>query len=183
MSDSVTYRDTRKEESVNRFLAGEARKPYVLRQDISSGLKEHVSVPDGAENECIHSPHCTCMETLVACVHTFRSMVHVKSTSHQPPNTTTHQDIPQQNTWLLENVFDSYGNYMFCCSCIQDILGVSGRRLRRLRKIKQQESIIPTIWVRKDQVSNDQTCHVVPPADVVSAIDWWANLRNDSIIE
>ena len=184
MSDSATYRGKRKEDSANRFLAGEARKPYVLRQDISSGLKEQVGGPDGAENECIHSPKCTCMETLVAFVDKFRSMVHVKAKSnHQPPNKKTSQDINQQNKWLLENVFDSYGNYIFCCSCIQDILGVSGRRLRRLRKIKQQQSIIPTIWVRKDQVSKDQTCSVIPPADVASAIDWWANLNNDSIIE
>ena len=183
MTDSVTYRGKRKEDSVNRFLAGEARRPYVLRQDISAGLKEQVGRPVGAKNESIHSPKCTCKETLVAFVGKFRSMVHVNSKSGQPPNTTAKRDTNQQNKWLLENVFDSYGNYIFCCSCIQDILGISGRRLRRLRKIKQQQASIPTIWVRKDQVSKDQTCNVVPPVDVANVIDWWANLSDDSIIE
>ena len=183
MSDSVTYRDKRKEDSVNRFLAGEARKPYVLRQDISAGLKEQLGGSIGAENEYIDSSECTCKETLVAFVGKFRSIVHVRPKSNQPPNTTTNRDINQQNKWLLENVFDSYGNYIFCCSCIQDILAVSGRRLRRLRKIKQQQSSIPTTWVRKDQLSKDQTCNIVPPADVDSVIDWWASLSNDSIIE
>jgi len=153
MTDSVTYRGKRKEEIVNRFLAGEARRAYVLRQDISAGLKEQVGRPVGAENESIHSPKCTCKETLVAFVDKFRSMVHVDSKSGQALNTTTNRDTNQQNKWLLENVFDSYGNYIFCCSCIQDILGISGRRLRRLRKIKQQQASTPTIWVRKDQVS------------------------------
>jgi len=183
MSDSVTYRGKRKQDTVNKFLAGEARRPYVLRQDISDGLKEQVGGSIGAEKEYAHASKCTCKETIVAFVGKFRNMVHVKPKSNQPPNTTTNQDINQQNKWLLENVFDSYGNYIFCCSCIQDILGVSGRRLRRLRKIKQQQAIIPTACVRKDQVSKDQTCNVVPPADVENVIDWWANLSDDSIIE
>ena len=45
MPDSTTYRNKRKEDSANRFLSGEARSAYVLRQDISAGLKEQVGKP------------------------------------------------------------------------------------------------------------------------------------------
>lgn len=176
MHDSITYRNKRKEDSANRFLSGEARSAYVLRQDISAGLKEQVGKPStNPKNKSIHSPKCVCTETLVAFVGKFRSMVHSDSKSGQ--------DLNQQNKWLLENVFDSYGNYVFCCSCIQEILGISGRRLRRLRKIKQQEANLPTIRVRKDQVTKNQRCHIVPPSDVLNIISWWETLSDDSIIE
>ncbi len=183
MTYSVSYRSKRKENSVNRFLAGEARRPYVLRRDISTGLKEQAGRLPGAKNENILPPKCACEETLVKFVGIFRSMIRVGLKPGQPPNTTANRDMNQQNKWLLENVFDSYGNYTFCCSCIQNILGVSGRRLRRLREIKQKQADISTILVRKDQVSKDQTCNIVPPANVTNIIDWWANLGNDSIIE
>lgn len=183
MTDSISYRSKRKEHSVNRFLAGEARHPYVLRRDIFTGLKEQASRPFSTQNKNISPPKCACEETLVKFVGIFTNMIRAGLKANQPPNITANRNINQQNKWLLENVFDSYGNYTFCCSCIQNILGVSSRRLRRLRKIKQKQADISTILVRKDQVSKDQTCNIVPPANVTNIIDWWANLGDDSIIE
>ena len=43
--------------------------------------------------------------------------------------------------------------------------------------------VAPTIRVRKDQVSTEQTCNVVPPATVTNVLGWWASLENSSIIE
>ena len=94
-----------------------------------------------------------------------------------------YRDINQQNKWLLNNVFDSYGNYIFCFSCIKNILDVGGKRLHRLRGIKRQQASVPTIRIRKDQVSTEQTCNVVPPDTVTNVLSWWASLENNSIIE
>ena len=89
----------------------------------------------------------------------------------------------QQNKWLLDNVFDSYGNYNFCISCIMNILNVSSRRLHRLRKIKRQEAKNPTIKIRKDQVLQEQLSNVIPPLHETNILSWWKNLENNSIVE
>jgi hypothetical protein len=190
MADSVTYRGKKREDSVNRFLAGEARQPYILRPDISVGLKEQGVDPPAVEGASIRSPMCTCRETLGEFAEKFSSMVHMgRKPAYLAENERSSaqgkkcRDINQQNKWLLENVFDSYGNYIFCFSCVKTILGVGGSRLRRLREIKQQEVKTPTIRVRKDHVSKDQTRDVVTPANVTNVIDWWANLDDDSIVE
>ena len=52
-----------------------------------------------------------------------------------------------------------------------------------MREIKRQQASAPTIRVRKDQVSTEQTCNVVPPATVTNVLGWWASLENSSIIE
>ena len=40
MTDLITYREKRRQDSMKKFLNGEARRAYVLREDISCGLKE-----------------------------------------------------------------------------------------------------------------------------------------------
>ena len=71
MNNSLSYREKRREGSVKRFLNGEARQPYVLREDIASGLKNRTNRSIGGENEIINehrrnkvSPPCTCQEAL-----------------------------------------------------------------------------------------------------------------------
>jgi len=190
MADSVTYREKRRKDSVNKFLNGEARRSYILREDISCGLKDQAINRFGEESENINSSSCACQETLGKFADNFKSMLHtgqklVNRASIQQPKTANkkYRDINQQNKWLLENVFDSYGNYIFCFSCIKNILDVGGKRLHRLREIKRQQANAPTIRVRKDQVSTEQTCDVVPPATVTNVLSWWTNLEDSSIIE
>ena len=190
MGDSVTYREKRRNDSVKKFLNGEARKPYVLREDISCGLKDQASNRFGEESESIKSSSCACQETLGKFTDSFNRMLHtgqklVNRASIQQPKTANkkYRNIKQQNKWLLDNVFDSYGNYLFCFSCIKNILDVGGKRLHRLREIKRQQAKVPTIRLRKDQVSTEQTCNVVPPATVTNVLAWWTNLEDSSIIE
>ncbi|MCP3931955.1 MAG: hypothetical protein GY705_23010, partial [Bacteroidetes bacterium] len=144
----------------------------------------------GEERENINSSSCACQETLGKFADNFKRMLHtgaklVNRASIQQPKTANkkYRDINQQNKWLLENVFDSYGNYIFCFSCIKNILEVGGKRLHRLREIKRQQANAPTIRVRKDQVSTEQTCDVVVPATVTNVLAWWTNLEDSSIIE
>ena len=190
MADSVTYREKRRKDSVKKFLNGEARRPYILREDISCGLKDQAINGFCEESENINSSSCVCQETLGKFADSFKSMLHTgpklfNRASIQQPKTANkkYRDINQQNKWLLENVFDSYGNYTFCFSCIKNILDVGGKRLHRLRGIKRRQASAPTIRVRKDQVSTEQTCNVVPPATVTNVLGWWASLENSSIIE
>ena len=190
MADSVTYREKRRKDSVKKFLNGEARRPYILREDISCGLKDQAINSFCEESENINSSSCVCQETLGKFADSFKSMLHTgpklfNRASIQQPKTANkkYRDINQQNKWLLDNVFDSYGNYTFCFSCIKNILDVGGKRLHRLRGIKRQQASAPTIRVRKDQVSTEQTCNVVPPATVTNVLGWWASLENSSIIE
>ncbi|KAL5510480.1 hypothetical protein EMCRGX_G006033 [Ephydatia muelleri] len=45
-----------------------------------------------------------------------------------------HLDIKAQNAWLLANIFDTSGNYLYCAASIVCVLGVWVKRLARLRK-------------------------------------------------
>jgi len=190
MTDSITYREKRRKDSVKKFLHGEARRPYVLREDISCGLRDQASNRFGEESENINSLSCACQETLNKFADNFKSMLHtgqklINRASIQQPEKANkkYRNINQQNKWLLENVFDSYGNYLFCFSCIKNILDIGGKRLHRLREIKRQQANAPTIRVRKDHVSTEQTCDVVPPATVTNVLAWWTNLEDSSMIE
>ncbi|MCP4349829.1 MAG: hypothetical protein GY795_30480, partial [Desulfobacterales bacterium] len=42
MTDPLSYREKRSGDSAKRFLNGEARRPYVLREDIADGLKNRI---------------------------------------------------------------------------------------------------------------------------------------------
>lgn len=73
-----TYREKRKEGSVKNFLGGEARKPYVLREDIACGLKNRVTQING-ENENKNGRKdtpCICHEALGQFSDMFNNMIH-----------------------------------------------------------------------------------------------------------
>lgn len=65
----------------------------------------------------------------------------LKRRQHYKPKGTASakQDIKAQNAWLLSNVFDASGNYLYFLGCIVSVLGVGGKHLARLRKVKQGE--------------------------------------------
>jgi len=180
-----TYRDKRKETSVKNFLGGEARQPYTLREDIVSGLKNRVTqINENKKND----NSCICQETLGQFSDMFKNMIHndqgsVKKSSNQKGTTEKHKDIKRQNKWLLENIFDSYGNYIYCFSCVKEILGIGGTRLHRLREIKRQQVNTPVIQVRKDQVLIKQICDVVSPVNESDILAWWMSLENSTIVE
>ena len=47
--------------------------------------------------------------------------------------------LKKQNDWLRSNVFDTMGNYLFCCKCVHTALGVSYKRLAHQRSVKRAE--------------------------------------------
>jgi len=174
MIDKLTYRKKRRHDSVEKYLNGEARRPYVLREDIACGLKDNEKLENGV------SPSCSCQKTLGKFSATFNNMLRNNLSSTRQPKI---KDRNLQNRWLLANIFDSYGNYIFCFSCIRSILKVSGKRICRLREIKRQQTKAPTIRIRKDQVLPGQTCDIIPPVNEVNALVWWMNLEDSSMVE
>ena len=174
MTDKLTYREKRMQDGVEKYLNGEAKRPYVLRENIACGLKDH----ENRKNTI--SPTCTCQETLGKFEDTFKNMLHNNLSSTQQPKT---KNRNLQNKWLLDNIFDSYGNYVFCFSCIKSILKVSGKRIHRLREIKRQQAKSPTIRIRKDQVLPEQTCDIVPPINETNLLAWWMSLKDSSMVE
>jgi len=145
-----------------------------LRDDIACGLKEN----ENQENTA--SSPCTCEETIGKFSGTFENMIHNNLAPSQQQKT---KNRNLQNRWLLDNIFDSYGNYIFCFSCIKNILKVSGKRIRRLREIKRQQATAPTIKIRKDQILPEQISDIIPPNDKSNILSWWLNLKNSSIVE
>jgi hypothetical protein len=75
-----TYREKRRENSAKKFLSGEARHPYVLREDIVCGLSIQTTQLD-EENEPQDAflkdteSKCICQETLGQVSDMFRSMI------------------------------------------------------------------------------------------------------------
>ena len=171
MTDKSTYRVKRIQGSVKKFLNGEARRPYVLREDIVCGLKN---------NKDSISSSCTCQESLGKFSDNFKKMYHNNLSSGKQRKTINRN---LQNNWLLANIFDSYGNYIFCFSCIKNILNVSGKRIHRLREIKRQQAKAPTIRIRKDQVLPEQIYDVVPPVEAKNVLVWWMSLPDNSMVE
>jgi len=171
ITDKQTYREKRRQDSVEKYLSGEARRPYVLREDIASGLKD-----DKDQKKQL----CTCQETLGKFSDTFTNMLHNNLSSSQQAKT---KNRNLQNKWLLGNIFDSYGNYVFCFSCIKSILKVSGKRIHRLREIKRQQAKAPTTRIRKDRVLPEQICDIVPPITETNVLSWWMSLKDSSVVE
>ena len=156
---------------MEKFLNGQARRPYVLREDIATGLKE--SEIDSATQRC------TCQETLGNFSDDFKNMLHNNLSTNQPK--TKNRNL--QNKWLLDNIFDSHGNYTYCFSCIKKILNVSGKRLSRLREIKREQAKAPTIKMRTDQILPKQICDIVPPVNEINVLAWWMNLEDSCMVE
>lgn len=77
MADQLSYREKRSKDSAKRFLNGEARRSYVLREDIADGLKNCIQgknerIEESGKN-IISSP-CTCQETLGQFADMFKNM-------------------------------------------------------------------------------------------------------------
>lgn len=196
MADTMSGRIERIEESVTKFLNGESRKPYMLRKNLVQGLKN--STEDGfspkrqyLENKAaITSSPCICKETLGQFSDQFHSMLHtgpklIYRARIQEPKTENkkYRDISKQNQWLLENIFDSHGNYLYCHSCLKRILGVGAERLHRLREIKREQSNASLIVMQKEQIAKEQMGYIVPPIDEPNVLFWWNQLKDNSVVE
>jgi len=196
-TNKQTYRIKRMVESVDRFLNGKARRPYSLREDISRGLKDAQINPclnnavqdiDNMSKEVTSS--CVCKESIGKfedmfnnMLHTGQSLIHRASIQEPKKPHKKYRNINKQNEWLLENVFDVYGNYLFCVSCITKILDVHSSRLRRLREIKREQANAPIRQMRKKDILKERARDIIPPENITNVLDWWVSLDNNSLVD
>ena len=87
---------------------------------LARGLSES---PDATASEQVCG---RCRPILSRYKDTFQGLLHqgsdLKKRKKQLPETNdrpVYRDLKRQNEWLRANVFDSMGNYLYCCTCIR----------------------------------------------------------------
>lgn len=84
-------------------------------------------------------------------------------------------------------MFDAYGNYLYCSTCISNILHISNDRLARLCENKVRQYQEPVRVMTKKQVLNQKLEEYVlrPGLDPTQpdVTSWWKSLRNIDKVE
>ena len=143
-----------KRRSSDLFVRGHARAPYkrtwedMMSTDRESDSESEIAVSGGHEPQPAAKKieSCACSVALGAHEQAFKAMkvtgtVLKKRQRYNAKGDADclHRDIKAQNAWLLANIFDASGNYLYCAACIVSVLGVREKRLARLRKVKRSE--------------------------------------------
>ena len=168
------------------YLAGRARRPYSHTPVLKRSLEEASSSSDGVCDQC--------SSVLKRYAPTFKAMLRQGSelktkkavNPHPKRSDMAHyRDIVTQNDWLRKNVFDSVGNYLFCCQCVCAALGVCKDRLTRQRNVKRQQYQEPIVEMAKTEVEEKRLGnYIVMPADEGTAFKtWWRGLAGSAIVQ
>ena len=182
----ITTRKERRKKQREHYLAGEARRPYTHSSSLNRSLTE--AEPEASSSGGTGTGVCAkCKPALERYVPMFKDMTHRGSElqkrtrmNPQPKRTGAiqYRDVKHQNEWLRENIFDSMGNYLFCCSCVRAAFGVSKQRLASQRKIKRKQCQEPLTKFSKQEVEDQRLGdYVVMPAGLETAFKvWWRSL-------
>ena len=188
-SSSSGLRSLRRKRRASNYLKGTARAPYKSRT-LGKPLSPLAPFSSKGEQQTRPAACAVCTPVLTTLVPAFQAAgmhgpyLHNRHSSHPAPKkarTRQHRNVKGENDWILGNLFDSQGNYMFCCNCILAWIDVHKGRLARLRKVKQLQQLQPLQEMTKQQVDDSKLLqHVVMPEGVhVSLAKWWATLRKD----
>ena len=188
MSKQTTRRE-RRGKCKELYLTGEARHPYRLATALDSALAETASGSPNGSGVCTQ-----CKPVLLRYMDTFKALVHVgselkrrKNRNPHPknPDRTHYRDLNRQNEWLRENIFDTAGNYLYCCTCVRMALGISKQRIARQRAVKRQQNAKPIVKMSKSDVEKqDLSTHVVMPPSVEESFNkWWRTLEAASLVD
>ena len=170
---------------MGHYLEGTARRPYTH----TPGLKKSLSLsPNGTNSQqvCVQ-----CHPILSRYSEVFRGLIHqgteLKKRKHQNPNSKhsdrpVYRDLKRQNEWLRGNIFDSMGNYLYCCNCISIALGISKQRLANQRRIKREQSHEPIVEMTKAEVEEKRLGdYVIMPEGIETAFHaWWRYVPVDT---
>lgn len=150
---------TRKEGRLTQrdaYLDGRARRPYSHTPNLNRSLTKVSESSEGVSGICGR-----CTPILSHYVEAFTGLVYqgtqLRKRKHVNPypkrtNAIPYRDLKRQNDWLVANVFDSMGNYLYCQTCIVTAFGISKQRLARLRNIKREQSQHPVVEMTKNEV-------------------------------
>ena len=115
------------------YLDGRARKPHkhtpVLKRSLEESRRSSNAFESPSSSILSRSEICLqCKPVLCRYTDVFKGLVHQGSelkrkiaiNPHPAKSDVTHyRDLVRQNEWLRQNMFDSLGNYLYCCACIR----------------------------------------------------------------
>ena len=134
-------------QAAEKYLSGEARVPF---KSISRGKSLTLLSPSlhtTYKKQDDRSAACSyCSPRLSKLLPAFQAagMHGIHLHNRQSANSTgQHRNYKQENEWLLQNVFDSHGNYVFYYSCILTWINVHEGCLSKLQKTKRDLNLSP----------------------------------------
>ena len=177
---SETSRQRKRKLKRSRYLDGQSKGRY-------KSVEADSSPSEWNPNVCSR-----CSPVLQKYESTFKSLIHqgsnLRRRQHINPNPQRqahYRDLNKQNEWLRNNIFDTLGNYLFCCKCVHSALGVSYQRLSRQRGIKRASSKEPIRRLTKAQVEAQGLGQYVlmPKEETLSFIRWWKSVSADQTVD
>ena len=183
-----TRKERREKQRIN-YLEGRARRPYRHTPFLKRSLTEETeSSSSSCPSVC---PQCSPILSRYAT--TFKEMVHQgtdlkkrKKVDPNPkrPDVIPYRDLKRQNDWLRSNVFDSMGNYLYCCAYICAALKISKQRLARQRSIRRQQSKNPIVEMTKEEVEEQSLGdYIIMPENEWSSFKiWWRSVSPTSVV-
>ena len=190
-----TRRERRKARK-DAYLDGRARKPHHHTPVLKRALKESRRSSSIGESPSTSSTSIClqCKPVLSRYIDTFKGMVHqgtelkrkIAINPHPKKSDMTHnRDLVNQNEWLRQNMFDSLGNYSYCCECIRLAFGISKDRISRQRNIKCLQSQQPIVEMAKSDIEKQRLGAFVlmPPHLDISFNKWWRSEDPSTMIQ
>ena len=186
-----TPRTSQRGKVVKNFLSWKARVPF-KSLNIGKSLSKLTPSRNSPQQEERIAVCSYCPLRLEKLVPAFRAAgmhgiyLHNRHLSHSTPKTSRrqHRNYKQENEWLLQNVFDSQGNYVFCYSCILAWLEIYQGRLTKLRKVKWEQNTTPLRMMTKKDVEKEGLFNsvVLPEDTTVSLKEWWQHLATEHLV-
>ena len=192
--DDTSDEETRKVRKRRIFLEGNARRRY--SSGVSSSLEGSLSFSSShGKTPVPPSPSAcnSCAPVLEKYEETFKGLLRqgselkrrkIINPNPRKPNFQHYRDVVKQNEWLRSNIFDPMGNFLFCAKCVRATLGISSKRLARLRKQKRAQFSQPTREMTKSAVEDGKLGQyvVMTPGCDIAFRQWWSSLDQSALV-
>lgn len=119
-----TTRQQRRKEQHDNYLAGKSSRPYQHTPSLNKSFCDAQPGTSASGGICSK-----CYPVLSRWQDPFKRLIHQGSERKKPKNRYPspkrkdigpYRDLKAQNSWLINNVFDSLGNYLYCCHCTKE---------------------------------------------------------------
>ena len=135
------------------FGFGQSRRPYTIRKEILRGMAKLKQQKPSDESVCQDCASLLELKELFSSFYHSGRALKKRKAAYKKVQGSVYYDVGKQNTFLLQSVFDSNGNYLFHRDCIRAAFGISNQRLARLRKSIQKQNEQPTEFIQKQDLS------------------------------
>jgi len=167
------------------FGFGQSRRPYTIRKEILRGMAKLKQQKPSDESVCQDCASLLELKELFSSFYHSGRALKKRKAAYKKVQGSVYYDVGKQNTFLLQSVFDSNGNYLFHRDCICAAFGISKSTPRRLRKSIQKQNEQPTEIIQKQDLSIRRRINdVVLPSDCEhSTNDWLESLPEEAEVE